>query len=46
MRATRIAWPLRAWLAVEILFGVAASLAVGLAPADTKPISPGRSKPW
>lgn len=36
MRATRIAWPLRAWLAVEILFGVAASLAVGLAPADTK----------
>ena len=31
-----IAWPLRAWLAVEVLFGVAAVLAIGLAPANTK----------
>jgi hypothetical protein len=31
-----IAWPLRAWLAVEVLFGVAAVLAIGLSPADTK----------
>ena len=30
-----IAFPLRAWLAVEVLFGVGAVLAVGLAPADT-----------
>jgi hypothetical protein len=30
-----IAFPLRAWLAVEVLFGLGAVLAVGLAPADT-----------
>ncbi|MBL8063997.1 MAG: hypothetical protein JNK32_13290, partial [Anaerolineales bacterium] len=30
-----IAFPLRAWLAVEVLFGIGAVLAVGLAPADT-----------
>jgi hypothetical protein len=33
---TSIAWPLRAWLAVEVLFGVAAVLAIGLAPANTR----------
>jgi hypothetical protein len=33
---TAIAWPLRGWLAVEVLFGVAAVLAIGLAPANTK----------
>jgi hypothetical protein len=32
---TPIAWPLRLWLAVEVLFGVAAVLAIGLSPADT-----------
>lgn len=31
----KIAGPLRAWLAVEVLFGVGAVLAVGLAPQDT-----------
>ncbi len=35
-QGTSISWPLRAWLAVEILFGVGAVLAVGLAPADTQ----------
>jgi hypothetical protein len=35
-QGTSIAWPLRAWLAVEVLFGVAAVLAIGLAPANTK----------
>lgn len=35
-RGTAIAWPLRAWLAVEVLFGVGAVLAVGLSPADSK----------
>ena len=34
-KSLAIAFPLRAWLAVEVLFGVAAVLAVGLAPADT-----------
>lgn len=33
---TAIAWPLRLWLAVEVLFGVAAVLAIGLSPADSK----------
>lgn len=33
---TPIAWPLRTWLAVEVLFGVGAVLAIGLSPADTK----------
>ncbi|MEP7189234.1 MAG: hypothetical protein ABI901_08600, partial [Roseiflexaceae bacterium] len=36
MTGTSIAWPLRVWLAVEVLFGVAAVLAIGIAPADTK----------
>jgi hypothetical protein len=31
---TRIAWPLRAWLAVEVMFGVAASLSIGVSPAE------------
>jgi len=31
----RISRPLRAWLAVEVLFGIGAVLAVGLAPQDT-----------
>ena len=37
MRAsgTPIAWPLRLWLAVEVLFGIGAVMAVGLSPADT-----------
>jgi len=30
-----IAWPLRVWLAVEVLFGIGAVLAVGMAPAKT-----------
>jgi hypothetical protein len=33
---TLIAWPLRLWLAIEVLFGVAAVMAVGVAPADTE----------
>jgi hypothetical protein len=33
---TPIAWPLRAWLAVEVLFGVGAVLAIGLSPADSQ----------
>jgi hypothetical protein len=33
---TPIAWPLRLWLAVEVLFGVGAVIAVGLSPADTE----------
>jgi hypothetical protein len=32
---TPIALPLRLWLAVEVLFGIGAVLAVGVAPADT-----------
>lgn len=35
-QGTSIAWPLRAWLAVEVLFGVAAVMAIGLSPADTE----------
>jgi hypothetical protein len=35
-QGTSIAWPLRAWFALEVLFGVAAVLAIGLAPANTK----------
>jgi hypothetical protein len=35
-RGTPIAWPLRLWLAIEVLFGVAAVMAVGVAPADTE----------
>jgi hypothetical protein len=33
---TPIAWPLRLWLAIEVLFGVAAVMAVGLSPANTE----------
>lgn len=33
---TPIAWPLRLWLVVEVLFGVAAVMAIGLSPADTE----------
>lgn len=36
LRGTPITWPLRLWLAVEVLFGVAAVMAIGLSPADTK----------
>lgn len=32
---TPIAWPLRAWIAVEIFFGVAAMATIGLNPQDT-----------
>jgi hypothetical protein len=44
-KGTPIAFPLRAWLAVEVLFGIGAVLAVGLAPAETEtnfawPINP------
>jgi hypothetical protein len=35
-QGTSIAWPLRAWFVVEVLFGVAAVLAIGLAPGNTK----------
>ncbi len=35
-QGTSIALPLRAWFAVEVLFGVGAVLAIGLSPADTK----------
>ena len=35
-QGTPIAWLLRTWLAVEVLFGVGAVLAIGLSPADTK----------
>lgn len=34
-KGTPISWPLRAWLAVEVLFGIGAVLAIGLSPADT-----------
>ena len=34
-QGTPIAWPLRAWLAVEVLFGVGAVLTIGRAPSDT-----------
>ena len=33
---TSISWLLRAWLTVEVLFGVGAVMAIGLSPADTK----------
>ena len=33
---TPIAWPLRLWLAIEVLFGVAAVMAVGVSPAETE----------
>jgi hypothetical protein len=36
LEGTPIAWPLRAWLAVEVLFGVAAVRAIGIAPADSQ----------
>lgn len=32
LAGTPIAWPLRAWLVVEVFFGVAASLSIGLSP--------------
>jgi len=35
-QGTSIAWPLRAWFAVEVLFGVGAVLSIGLSPADTQ----------
>ncbi len=35
-QGTPIAWPLRAWLGVEVMFGVAAVLAIGLSPAESK----------
>ena len=35
-QGTPIAFPLRAWLAVEVLFGVGAILAIGVSPADSK----------
>ena len=35
-QGTPISWLLRTWLAVEVLFGVAAVLAIGLSPADTQ----------
>ena len=33
---TPIAWPLRAWFAVEVFFGVSAVLSIGLDPANTR----------
>jgi len=33
---TPIAMPLRLWLAVEVLFGIGAVLAIGVSPAETK----------
>jgi len=35
-QGTPIALPLRIWLAVEVLFGIGAVLAVGISPAETK----------
>ena len=35
-QGTSIAWPLRLWLAVEVLFGVGAVLAIGLSPASSQ----------
>jgi hypothetical protein len=32
---TPVAWPFRVWLGVEVLFGLAAVLSVGVSPADT-----------
>ena len=34
-QGTPIAWPLRLWLAVEVLFGVGAVLAIGRDPANS-----------
>jgi hypothetical protein len=34
-QGTPIALPLRAWLAVEVLFGIGAVLAIGVSPADS-----------
>lgn len=34
-QGTRIALPLRIWLAVEVLFGIGAVLAIGVSPADS-----------
>jgi hypothetical protein len=33
---TPVAWPLRLWLGVEVLFGVAAVMAIGVSPANTE----------
>ena len=35
-RGTPIGWPLRAWLVVEVLFGVAAVSTIGIAPASSQ----------
>jgi hypothetical protein len=35
-KGTPIAWPLRVWLAVEVLFGIGAVLAIGVSPAESK----------
>ncbi len=35
-QGTPIALPLRIWLAVEVLFGIGAVLAIGVSPADTQ----------
>ncbi len=35
-QGTPIAFPLRLWLAVEVLFGIGAVLAIGVSPAETK----------
>lgn len=35
LRGTPIGWPLRAWLGVEVLFGLAAVSSIGIAPADS-----------
>ena len=35
-QGTAITLPLRAWLVVEVLFGVAAVLAIGIAPGNTE----------
>lgn len=35
-QGTPIALPLRLWLAVEVLFGIGAVLAIGVSPAETK----------
>jgi hypothetical protein len=34
-QGTPIAWPLRVWLAVEVLFGIGAVMAIGVSPADS-----------
>jgi hypothetical protein len=35
-QGTPIAWPLRSWLAVEVLFGIGAVMSIALSPADTE----------